>query len=136
MAARITGKAGSVYLAAEPSSAAKIADVYNWELNLNATPLNCSVKGDTLDRFVLSHGSGTLTCERYIQTKATFSGFWNTTYLAGTRVAFTLYLVDASGTYSTVNGFGYITRADVSAPHAKATDRIEIQVDEITASGI
>jgi hypothetical protein len=133
---RITGKAGALYLSEAGGAVPKIADIYNWECNLNSTPLNCSVKGDTLDRFVLSHGSGTITAERYIQTKATLSGYWNTTVAAGTRVQFVLWLVDASGTYSTVSGYGYITRADVSAPHAKATDRIEIQIDELTATGL
>ena len=133
---RITGKNGRVYIAAEPGSPAHIADVFNWEANLTTTPLNCSVKGDTIDRFVLSHGTGTVTAERYIQTKATFSGLIVTTISAGTRVSFELYEVTNSATYSKITGYGYITRADVTAPHAKAVDRIEIQIDEMTLTDI
>lgn len=136
MANRLTGKNGTVWINAEPGGLVQRADVFNWEINVSGTPLDCSIKGDRISRFVMSHGTATLTCERYIQTKASFAGFMSTTLLAGTRVTFAVYLIGSNLTYSAVLGQGYITRADVSAPHAKSVDRIEIQIDEMDLTTI
>jgi hypothetical protein len=133
---RLTGKNGRVYLNAEPSGVVQIADIFNWEANFSSTLMNCSIKGDLKDRFVFSHGTGTFTAERYVQTKATMSGLIASEIAVGNRISFELYLVNADATYSKITGQGYITRADISAPHAKAVDRIEVQMDEFVLTDI
>lgn len=128
---RLTGKNGTVQIVAGEGAAATKTEVFNWEANFSGVMLDCSIKGDLQSRFVFDHGTGTFTAERYVQTKATLANLIST-FDTGARVTFALYLVNTDTTYSAITGKGYITRADLAAPHAKAVDRIEVQMDEFT----
>ncbi|SRR6266536_246797 len=131
--ARLTGKLGSVYL-----NAVKVLDIYNWQYEINAEALPCSIKGDVFERYVVGVGTGRIRAERYITT---FAGMTATimadTIANGAQTVVILYLIDANNSFSKLTATGYITRGEVAAPHAKATDQIEITLDGIpTYSGV
>lgn len=125
---RITGKYGRVYLD-NGGGSNQILDIFNWQWEIGAEMLPCSIKNESFERYAVGVGTGRIRAERYITTKATMSQNIPTTIQNGQQVQFVLWLVNASATYSTISGQGYISRAEVSAPHAKATDAIEITMD-------
>lgn len=133
MAARITGRLGSVWI--EVSGAlVKVADVYDWTYEESLTTFNCTIKGEAFSRFRPGQNAARVTARRYVQAVANAAIFTTQVEYAiatGLPLQFTLYGVDGSTAFAYISGQGYVTRGTLSAPHEKMTDELEITVDGI-----
>lgn len=125
--ARITGHLGAVYLG---SPAVKVADTYNWTLELTAKVERASVKMDKWERKVPGRGDGTITCEAHITTLALLTKELLDAVNNGEQLAFELYAIDADPTFEKVTGTAYVSRGRIGMPHdALATDTVELTLD-------
>jgi hypothetical protein len=126
----ITGNFGAVYLGASP---VKVADTYDWTLELTAQVHRTSVKGDSWERTQSGRGNGTLTIDRYIATTAALTDDIIGQVAAGnTPITFQLDVVDSTAGFHRIEGTGYITRGTIAIPHDDAArDSVEITLDGV-----
>lgn len=126
----ISGLNGAVYFGTSP---VKVADTYNWTLDITEQVHRTSVKGDAWERKQAGRADGTLTIDRYIATTAVLTALIPAQVTAGNvPVTFRLDAVDANGAFVNVSGTGYITRGTIAMPHDDAArDSVEITLDGV-----
>lgn len=124
---RISGHLGAIHLAGNVN---KVADTYNWTLELTTKVERASVKMDRWERKVPGRGDGTLTIDAHITTKAFLTTEQLDAVNLGEQLSFDLWDIDGNATFDHISGTGYVSRGRVGMPHdALATDTIEITLD-------
>jgi hypothetical protein len=135
--ARLSGKDISLYFW-NGSSFARVADLYEWELNYEDVLLDVSIKGDTTERLEPSHFRGTLTAKRWVEDIGTGALVFGPLAANAARVEFALLGIDplsdttASAFTTTsvrVQGTGYVTRGRTMAQRENIQDDFELRVD-------
>lgn len=125
----ISGKDGSIYLG---SPLVKVADTYNWTLDLQVKVERASVKMDRWERKVPGRGDGTVTVDAYVSTDALLSREALDAANSGEQLTFRLWAIDANTGFEQVDGTGYITRGTLGMPHDDAArDTVEITLDGV-----
>lgn len=126
----ISGLGGAVYFGASP---VKVADTYNWTLDITEQVHRTSVKGDAWERKQAGRADGTLTIDAYIATTAALTTLIPAQVTAGNvPVTFRLDAIDGNGTFQQISGTGYITRGTIGMPHDDAArDTVEITLDGV-----
>lgn len=135
--ARLTGHLGSIYVKSGGGSLAKIAETYNWTMEMTVELAPCPVKGEKPDTYSIGGTSTRIVCERYVASAPAFAtlaaaaggagGAATPNLASGAIVGFQLRGVDADGTNFVVDGEGIVTRGNLSATHNQLlNDTLEI----------
>lgn len=134
--ARLTGKDCSLYFSTG-SAFARVADLYEWELNYEDVLLDVSIKGDVVERNMPSHFRGRLTAKRWVQDTAS-SLVLSVLAASNSRVEFAVMgkdsLADTTAADFTtapvrLQATGYIARGQTMVPREGIQDNFEIALD-------
>lgn len=134
--ARITGKQGAVYIGGT-STGNKIADLYNWTLEVDVEMAECSVKADKHEKYVVGRTTSRVTAERYVTNPtalaslAVTAGGTGGNSTGGTTVTFKLEGLDdtpgsAPAGGPVITGEGYVSKGNLTVPRGLITDTLEI----------
>lgn len=128
--ARYSGNAGAVYLGASP---VKVLDVYDWHYDSSVKLLDASIKGDTIERFAPSHGTGLkFTAKRRSQGGASvFPNLVLDAAVNATQTTWRLDLIDNNNSFVQITGKGYAMDSSLNAPADQAVEEtFTLQFDE------
>lgn len=129
MSARLSGLNGAVYMGATPTI---VADVYEWTFEPKEDLLPCDIKSDRYHRFVPDAGGAVFRAKRRIESTAFFSGLVIDAIANETQALFRLDLIDNNGSYTQIQGQGYVTSGTLGVPYnGPADDMIELTFDGV-----
>ncbi len=128
--ARITGKAGAVYINGT-SGANKIADIYNWEMDVDVEMAECGIKGEKHQKYVAGTTTSRVRAQRYtvnptLASPGAVTAGNSADTAGGTTVTYTLYGIDGGATGPVVTGEGFISRGSLRVPRGMISDELEI----------
>lgn len=138
MADRLVGKRASLLI--NSSGWNYVADLYDWNLEVETVTFEASIKGEVAERHVPSHIRGRLTARRYVQSVAALANNVITAAVNGTRLDWAIVGVDTipptpanfSGNAAIkAQGTGYVTRGTIAAPRGAITDDWEMTLDTV-----
>lgn len=125
---RITGKDGAVYLGSTPSI---VFDVFDWTFTPDNEVLSADIKGDKFHKFIPGAGGAKFTAKRRVEASSVFAAMSLDEATNFTQYLFRLDLIAANGSYTQIQGQGYVSGGSLAAPHAAVDDVLEITFDGV-----
>lgn len=133
---RLVGKQGAVYIGGT-GTGQKIADIYNWTLEVNVEVAECGRKGETHQKYAVGATTSRVTAERYVTSPtalaslAVVAGTSGGNSTGGNTVTYQLVGLDdtpgsAPAAAPVITGEGYVSKGNLAVPRGLITDTLEI----------
>jgi hypothetical protein len=123
---RITGRDGAVYLGSTPTI---VLDVYDWAFTATNDVLECDIKGDKYHKSIPGAGGAKFTAKRRVEASSVFAAMAIDEATNHTQNLFRLDLISNNGSYTQIQGQGYVSSGSLTAPRDAVDDSIEITFD-------